>query len=547
MTRTDRILKAARRRLVGQRWIDNAVWCVSLGVAIAAVTLVVPKFEPRFPAFDEAQTMAVGAGAGLLLAFTIAYWRKPDRLRTAVQVDQAFGLKDRLGSTVALPDDLASTPAGICLIRETEKSLESIDLSTGLAFRRPRRLWMPLVPAAVAIAVITLPDTIVKRATQAQAASAKPDEQVATKSEALAKKIAEQRKAQADNLTAPTAQLLAELQKAAEDLAKSPPAEKSEALSALNQLSDSVRDRQKQLGSTEKMASQLQQLKSMASDGPADDFAKDLAKGRFDQAADELKSLAEKARKGDLSQADKEKLQKQLGEMSKQLEKMAGLEEKKKQLDEALKNGGLTKEQHQEEMAKLNQQAANMKQLQQLAKQMQQAQQAMEKGNAQQASEKLAEAQQQLEQMAKQMQEMQSLDEALAQLQEAKEAMAGDSDLANQLGDAMQGGNSLGDMMGNQQNPNGMGRGRGQGDREEAPDNTAAYDTRVKMELGKGKYQLKGFGQPGEQTKGRSVIEGGDVEAAVAEASADALSNQRIPRKLQKDVREYFDRIRVPE
>ncbi len=547
MTRTDRILNGARRRIVGQRWLDAAVWCVAIGVAVAAVLLAVPKIETRFPAFEPARTLAIGAGAGLLLAFLLAFWRRPDRLRTAVEVDHAFGLKDRLGSTVALPEDLAGTPAGQCLVRETEKAIESIDLAAGLAFRRPRRLWMPLVPLAVAIGVIILPETVT-RGTQARASSTTDtDDRVAKKSDALAKKIAEQRKAQADNLSAPTAQLMAELQKAAEDLAKSPPAEKSEALAALNQLSESVRERQKQLGSTEKMASQLQQLKQMASEGPADDFAKDLAKGRFDQAADDLKSLAEKAKNGALSDADKDKLQKQLGEMSKQLEKMASLDQKKKQLEDALKNGGLTKEQFQEEITKLNQQAANMKQIQQLAQQLQQAQKAMQQGNSQQASENLAQAQQQLQQMAQQMQETQSLDEALAQLQEAKDAMAGDSDLANQLGDMMQGGNALGDMLGNQPNPNGMGRGRGQGDREEAPDKTASYDTRVKMELGKGKYQLKGFGQPGEQTKGKSVIDGGNVEAAVSEASADALSNQRIPRKLQKDVREYFDRIRQPE
>lgn len=546
MTRTDRILKAARRRLVGQRWIDNAVWCVSLGLAIVAILLVVPRFETRVPAFEPARALAIGAASGLVLAFAIAMMRRPDRLRTAVRVDQAFGLKDRLGSTVALPPDLAATPAGQLLARETEKSLESLDLSEGLAFRRPRRLWMPLVPLAVAAAVVMLPESVV-RTSQARASSTPKDDRIAEKSEALARKLAEARKAQSENLSAPTAQLMAELQKAAEDLAKTPPAEKSEALAALNQLSDNVRERQKELGAAGKMASQLQQLKAMASDGPAGEFAKDMANGRFDQAAEDLKSLMEKANKGALSDADKDKLQKQLGDMAKQLEKMASVEEKKKQLEEALKNGGLTKEQFQQEMAKLNQQAANMKQLQELAKQMQQAQQAMQQGNMQQATESLAQAQQQLQQMAQQMQEMQSLDDALAQLQEAKEAMSGEGDLSNQLGDMMQGGNALGDMVGNQQNSNGMGRGRGAGDREEAPDKTSAYDTRVKMELGKGKYQLKGFGQPGEQTKGRSVIDGGNIEAAVAEASADALINQRIPRKLQKDVREYFDRIRTPE
>jgi hypothetical protein len=108
-------------------------------------------------------------------------------------------------------------------------------------------------------------------------------------------------------------------------------------------------------------------------------------------------------------------------------------------------------------------------------------------------------------------------------------------------------GNSLGDMLGDIPNGNGLNRGRGQGDRPEAPDKTSSYETRVKAELGKGKYQLKGFGQPGEQTKGRSIIEGGDVQQAVTEAAADALTQQRIPRKLQKNVRDYFDQIQKPQ
>ena len=138
------------------------------------------------------------------------------------------------------------------------------------------------------------------------------------------------------------------------------------------------------------------------------------------------------------------------------------------------------------------------------------------------------------------------LDEALADLQEAKDGMSQDGK-SNQLGDAMAQGNSLGDMMGDIPNGNGLNRGRGQGDRPEAPDKTSSYETRVKAELGKGKYQLKGFAQPGEQTKGRSIIEGGDVQQAVTEAAADALTQQRIPRKLQKNVRDYFDQIQKPQ
>ncbi|MFM7591197.1 MAG: hypothetical protein ACKO85_05320, partial [Isosphaeraceae bacterium] len=410
--------------------------------------------------------------------------------------------------------------------------------------RRPRRLWMPVLPLVVAGLVMLAPELLQKKS-QATLATNKPDELVAKKTEALAKKLAEQRKAQAEKVSAPTAELMAQLQKAAEELAKSPPSEKAEALAALNQLSDAVKERQKQMNSAEKMAAQLQQMKNMASDGPADEFAKDLAKGKFNDAANELKSLMEKAQNGKLSDEEKKQLQQQLGDMAKQLEKMASLEEKKKQLEEALKNGGLSKEQFQEEMAKLNQQAANMKQLQQLAQQMQQAQQAMQQGNMEQASQSLQQARQQLEQMAQEMADTQSLDEALADLQGAKDAMAQDGKEGNQLGD-MNSGNALGDMM-NMQNGNGLNRGRGEGDRPEAPDKTSAYDTRVKMELNKGKFQLKGFGDPGQQSKGKSVIDGGEIEAAVSEASADALTQQRIPRRLQKNVRDYFDQIQNPK
>jgi hypothetical protein len=43
------------------------------------------------------------------------------------------------------------------------------------------------------------------------------------------------------------------------------------------------------------------------------------------------------------------------------------------------------------------------------------------------------------------------------------------------------------------------------------------------------------------------VIDGSEIEAAVSEASADALTQQRIPRRLQKNVRDYFDQIQNPK
>ena len=542
----DHLLRRAGRRLLGQSWLNGLTVSLTIFLGLAAVILAAPKLGLVNPLpADPWQILLLAAILGFLVSGIVAYLRRPNRLRTALAVDEAFQLKDRISSVVNLPEDLSKTPAGYCLLAETEREIEHLDLSAGLLIQRPRRFWMPLLPLALSLIVLFLPE-YVQKALKAGPSVSTPDPEVVKKSEDLAKKLAEKRKSQAQKVSAPTAELMAELQKAAEDLAKSPPAEKSDALAALNELSDAVRERQKQMGSVEKMAAQLQQMKNMASDGPADEFAKDLAKGQFNDAAEELKSLVEKAQNGKLSDQDRQQLQKQLGEMAKQLEKMANLDEKKQQLDEALKNGGLSKEQYQEEMAKLNQQAGNMKQLQQLAQQMQAAEQAMQQGNMQKAGDSLKQAQQQLQQMAQEMSEMQTLDEALADLQQAKDGMSQDGD-GNQLGDGMNLSNMLGGMPSDMQNGSGLNRGQGQGDRPEAPDRTSAYDTRVKMDLSKGKFQLKGYGEPGKQSSGRSVIEGSEIEAASSEATADALANQRIPRRLQTNVRDYFDKIQNPQ
>ncbi len=141
--------------------------------------------------------------------------------------------------------------------------------------------------------------------------------------------------------------------------------------------------------------------------------------------------------------------------------------------------------------------------------------------------------------MAEQLREIEALDGALADLQDAKNGMTGDG--MNQLGESL-GGLGMNTSGMNGQN-NGMGRGRGEGDRPEAPDATASYNTKVKQQLGKGEAVMEGFAPPSASMKGQSVIDiQGDVEAA-AGLSAEALTNQKVPRNIEKHVRGYFDQI----
>jgi hypothetical protein len=89
----------------------------------------------------------------------------------------------------------------------------------------------------------------------------------------------------------------------------------------------------------------------------------------------------------------------------------------------------------------------------------------------------------------------------------------------------------------------GLGRGRGQGDRPEAPDRTSMYNSKVGLELRKGKALLQGLTDSNKSVKGQSVI---DIQAELATSeglSAEALTNQRIPKSVEKHIRGYFDQI----
>jgi hypothetical protein len=277
----------------------------------------------------------------------------------------------------------------------------------------------------------------------------------------------------------------------------------------------------------------------MANQGPADQFAKDLAKGDFKKAAEQLQKLQEKLQSGKMNEAEKKALKEQLAEMSKKLNELANLDQRKKQLEEARKNGGLSEKQFQREMDKLNEQTKSLKQLQQLAGKLGKAAEALQKGDTKKAAESLGMSQEQMADMAKQLEELQSLDSTMAELQDAKNGMAPDG--TNQLGsDSNQFGMGFNQRKGM---GNGLGRGRGQGDRPEAPDETATYTSKVKQQLKKGKAVSLGFTTPGKTVKGDALIDiQGEIDAGTGSV-ADALSNQKIPKNLEKHIRSYYDQL----
>ncbi|HEV3120773.1 MAG TPA: hypothetical protein VGY53_02670 [Isosphaeraceae bacterium] len=529
------------RRMRFQRFLSALVWCWCAALVVVTGVLVAEKLGRALPGPDWLP-LAVAGGLGLAVAALFAIFSGPNRVDAAVAIDRAFHLNERLSTSLTLPSDLRETPAGRALLADTVRHVSDLNVGEKFGLRMPRLAWVPLLPAVIAGLLLFAPEWTQRIASAKSRTPTKAEREVVTKSAmALSKKIAAQRKDLDKNQFEEADKILAEIEKATQELAKAPPSEKDKALVELNKLSDALKERQKQLGGTEAMTRQLKQLKDMTFNGPADKFAKELAKGDFAQATQELKKLQEKLASGKMSETEKKALKEQLSEMKQQLEKLANLEERKKQLEDARKNGALTQKQFEQEMAKLQEQSKGMEKLKQLAQKLGQAQEAMEKGDNKAAAQALGMGEKELNQLAKQLKEMDALDGALAELQDAKNGMS--EDALNQLGSQLDGMNRLGMNDSMRKGSNQMMRGRGQGDRPEAPDDVSSYNTQVKQQYTKGKAVLEGFSNPRAQTKGQSILE--DVEAAGAAGGfdAEALSNQKIPKGIQKHILNYYDQI----
>jgi hypothetical protein len=89
----------------------------------------------------------------------------------------------------------------------------------------------------------------------------------------------------------------------------------------------------------------------------------------------------------------------------------------------------------------------------------------------------------------------------------------------------------------------GLGRGRGYGDRPEERTDAKFHDSLVKQKTGKGAAVVVGFAD-GPNAKGQVTQEiSAQLEAARSE-SADPLTDQRLPRDYRDHARGYFDAFR---
>lgn len=552
MNRIEQKVSAARRRLILGR-IGKAL-CVTLFVALIVATIAVAVPALRFMEIDyDAWTtnwIAGGIAAAVATAIAYGFITAPTRQSVAAEIDRRFELRERVSSSMALKESDRATDFGLALVADAEKRSGQLAVAERFPLRPNRLGWLPLSIVPVLAIVLMLVEPM-NRSVASSTAKVDPTEveQVKTAATQLKKRIEQQkRKADAEGLKE-ASEMYEKMAAKLDKITAKPNMDRKDAMIAMNDLKKQLEERREQLGSSEQMRRALTQMKGLES-GPGEKVAKSIEKGEFGKAEQMVKDLADKIRDGKLSEQDKEKLKKQVEQMSKAMAKAAEEHEQKKeelkqQIEKAKQEGrGDDAAKMQQELNQAEQKDAQMQQMSKMAEAMNQAAKAMEQGKGDEAADAMQDMADQLGEMSDEMAELEDLEASLDQLSQSK----------NQMRCEKCGGGGCKSCQGNQQfgfgngqgEGDGMGQGNGAGDRPEEETDTNTYDTQVRGDVKKGKAIIAGFAD-GPNRKG---ISREDVKAAIESTlseEADPTENQTLPRTEQEHTRQYFDRLRTGE
>lgn len=310
--------------------------------------------------------------------------------------------------------------------------------------------------------------------------------------------------------------------------------------------------------------------------GPLDQFSKDLAKGDFSKAAEELEKLKAKMASKNLSDSEKAQAAEQLKKLSEQLEKLssdsksmekklaaAGMDPKQaaalakkmmadpqgaaeamKQALEAMKN--LTPEQREQLAKEMSSQCKSGQKMSQMAKAMSKCSSGMNQGEGQKAGEGMGEMSSQLSEMEAMASEMQAVEAAMSECKSQLASLC-QGKCSGGNGSELQWKDSNGEWREGDSSAQGGGKGGpgqsggGGGGQETASDYSLKTD-KAKVAIRPGAIINRKLVE-GESIKNDSKADFQAAVEAAAQRAASSTSNNRIPREYQEAVKKYYGRL----
>ncbi len=566
MDEINKKVRAARQRVMWNHFLRVIAWTLLATMLLIAVGIAVPKIwhlpfldDPEAANFWTAGWAIGGAVAGLVLAAVLTIARRESLLNIAVEVDQRFGLKSRLSSTLAMSADAQSSVAGAALAEDAAKEASMIDVRDEFKIETPWQLCLPLLAVILVFGLLFIPNATNDEVAVKPDSSQPSDERakVRTAVEQLKKKIREKRV----STGLKDADLnFDKFEKSLDDVQQDKAIDKKRALVKLNDLKKQIAEQQNRLGSTKSFKDALNKLKDIGN-GPAKQLADAMKRGDMMAAQKAIKNLAKRLKDGKLTKDEQARLKKDLEKMAEQMKAIAEAQRQKKdelakQIAKAQAEGDLDKASRlQEKLEQVKKQDNQAKKMREMAKKLGQCAECMKQGgnpkqgqagaqgqaqkSPAEAEAQMREAAEQMEDLAKQLEDMQQEMEELQDMEEMQQAIAdAKAEMNGQPCEDCQGdGNEAGDQPGK-----GMGEGKGGGRRPKEENETGNFKSRVRGKLEKGKIVITGTAD-GENLTGRTAAEAREIIDAEMSSKKETVENQLLPRSQRAHTRQYFQSL----
>lgn len=534
-----------RRRLVIQEILRVLPWSLAGAVVCTFAWHFVQKSYGLYP--DWTVILPASLAAAVLGSVFAILLRLPSRAFSAMSLDEAFGLQERITTALLLSEEQRNSPAGIALLEDIRQRVANLQVATRFPLRLSRFFW--LVPAAavlLALAVVFYnpTHTSASSSVKEQSKEAKKDEATAAAYEELRQQIAQRRKRLGDFSSEKFQELETELDRLLEKAENADTeAERQAAIEQLSRLAAEIAARQKELGKLTTIQQQLRNSSDLrdSRDGPAKDLQNALSKGDLEEARQQLEKLAQTIKDGKLSEEDKQKLLEQLRNLKEKLNDLAELKKRR----EAIAKSNLDPETKRKELAKLDREAQKLQELAKLAQQLSKCEQCLSRSESGNAIQALDEAQKTLEEMIQDARELAELEAALQDMEKLKECLGCKDPKTGPSSDSEEDVEPPDEEFDDPTERPGEQRATRGGRRGERATDTDSKNERARSPLDpKGRILFQGYGpqqtKPDRDSIGKTTVEIGPGLVETRQQATEALRQQRVPPQQRDLVNEFY-------
>jgi hypothetical protein len=559
----NRQVARAGRRLFLQTLLNHLAVCCAAALGMGVAWFLIEPYVFEEPAAWLRWAIASGLlGAGILVGVALAFWKRPTLLTAALSLDERFGLKERVTTSLMLEKPQAASPAGQALLADVNQRIAEIDVGS----RFPIRVsWTAaLVPVAallLAVVAVFYEPTKGEANTKAAEELTPPTINKAQMDEKL-KKFAKKEKPPKPDDPAESSKLKEFDEDIDTLLSKSRDDQNQlrERIKEAGEVEDKIKDKikekdEKQDAIKEKMEQMDRLSKKDKKDqvdpkgDPGDELKKAMKQGDLDKAKEEMDRLGKKLKDKELNKDEQEQLQRDLKEVEDKLERLSRQEEEEKEekerLEQLKRDGKIDQEELDRELDQLEKNKDKLdredkEDLEKAAEELKKAEEALKEGKDEEAAEHMEKAGEKMEKVDG-SEERKQMVQQVQRVRQIKKTMS--------QGMPKQGQPQNGQPQNGQpdrQKPGPGGEGRGSGQRPEAnDDNTGSEDVKVDSEFDKkGQKNVVGYAPNTNKKfkKARAEEMVGEIKQAAQEAP-EAIERLRIPKAASDMTKGYFEKL----